>query len=94
MDSDAAYVGYGGPLGRATDAASPGSWSEQVFWTAVDWQKSITWRELRAVRLLLNGSFVHYVCDPSVRRMLVHDDNQAALSILNAMVSVSKTMMA
>lgn len=59
----------------------------------MDRHKSITWRELRAIRRLLSGSFARYVSDPTVCRLLVHEENQAVISILNAMVSASKAMM-
>ena len=50
-------------------------------------------RELRAVRLLLHRHFADYVSDPRVRRLLLHEDNQAVVYVLNAMVSASKEMM-
>lgn len=94
MHSDAADVGWGGTLGPNLQAGSPGLWEGQGFWGAEDRTASITLRELRAVRLLLHRSFSAFVSDPDTRRILVHEDNQAVVSILNAMVSASKPMMA
>lgn len=51
-------------------------------------------RELRAVRLLLHINFYDYVSEPSVRRILLHEDNQALMYVLNSMGSASKPMMA
>lgn len=93
MHSDAANVGYGGALGSNTLAGSQGSWVAQGFWTARDRAESINLRELRAVRLLLQKSFANYASQPQVRQRLVHEDNQAVVHILNAMVSSSPAMM-
>ena len=94
MHADAADVGYGGTLGKEVLAGSRGLWEGQGFWTAADRAHSITLRELRAVRLLLQRHFAEYVRRPHVQRLLLHEDNQAVCYILNAMVSASKPMMA
>lgn len=49
-------------------------------------------RELRAVRLLLSQSFSNYVSDPRVRNVLLHQDSQAVVEVLKAMVSAAKPM--
>lgn len=64
------------------------------FWSAEDRTQSITLRELRAVRLLLARSFAEYVSDCHTRHMVLHEDNQAVVFIINAMVSASRPMMA
>ena len=56
--------------------------------------QSITLRELGAVRMLLQRHFAAYVSRPDVRKLLLHEDNQAVCFILSAMVSSSKPMMA
>ncbi|PXF49274.1 hypothetical protein BWQ96_00848 [Gracilariopsis chorda] len=94
MHSDAADVSYGGTLGTNMAHGSPGSWVAQGLWSAADCAKSITLRELRAVRLLLARSFAAYVSDRRIRRLLLHEDNQAGVYILNSMVSASPAMMA
>ena len=94
LHSDAADVEYGRTLGTNMAAGSPGSWVAQGFWTAAERAKSITLCELRAVRLLISRSFVAYVSDRRVRRLLVHEDTQAVVYILNSMVSASPAIMA
>ena len=56
--------------------------------------RSITLWSLRAVRLLLRHHFAEYVRRPHVQRLLLHEDNQAVCYVLNAMVSVSKPVIA
>jgi hypothetical protein len=93
MHSDAADVGYGGTLGFDRTAGSQGLWAGRGMWEARDRAESITLRELRAVRLLLQRHFADYVRSPSTRKILLHEDNQAVVYILNAMVSSSTRMM-
>lgn len=94
MHSDAADVGYGGTLGLDTGAGQPGLWEGRGLWEARDRMEGITLRELKAVRLLLQRHFAEYVQDPSVQRLLLHEDNQAVVYVLNSMVSASRPMMA
>lgn len=94
MHSDAADVGYGGTLGFDEEQGSRGLWEGKGFWTTEERGQSITLRELRAVRLLLHRHFCDYVSAPGVRKILLHEDNQAVVFVLNAMVSSSKPMMA
>jgi hypothetical protein len=93
MHSDAADVGYGGTLGFNQEAGSPGLWAGRGMWEARDRAESITLRELRAVRLLLQRHFADYVRREETRKLLLHEDNQAVVYILNAMVSSSTRMM-
>jgi hypothetical protein len=93
MHSDAADVGYGGTLGFDRVAGSPGLWAGRGMWEASDRMESITLRELRSVRLLLQRHFADYVRSPATRKILLHEDNQAVVYILNAMVSSSTRMM-
>lgn len=94
MHSDAADVGYGGTLGFKVGQGLPGLWEGRGFWNATDRVHSITFRELRAVRLLFHRHFARYLPSPSIQRLLLHEDNQAVVCVLNAMVSASKAMMA
>ena len=92
MHSDAADVGYGDTLGKDERQGSRGLWVGQGFWSETDRARSITLRELQAVRLLLHRHFAAYVSSPRVRKVLLHEDNQAVVYILNAMVSASREM--
>jgi hypothetical protein len=93
MHSDEADVGYGGTLGFNKEAGSPGLWAGRGMWEARDRVESITLRELRAVRLLIQRHFADYVRREETRKLLLHEDNQAVVYILNAMVSSSTRMM-
>ena len=93
MHADAADVGYGGTLGWELEQGRPGMWAGRGFWTAADRVQSITLRELRAVRLLLQQHFAEYVKDDRVKRVLLHEDNRAVVYVLNAMVSASRPLM-
>lgn len=88
MHSNASDVGFGGALFFNMAAGSPGLWEAQCFWTTTPRA-----REPRAVRLLLVQSFAYYGSYPRTERVLLHEDNQAVVSILNSMVSVSHPMM-
>jgi hypothetical protein len=93
MHNDAAEVRYGGTLGFNQEASSPGLWAGRGMLEARDRAESITLRELWAVRLLLQRHFADYVRREETRKVLLHEDNQAVVYILNAMVSSSTRMM-
>lgn len=94
LHTDAADLGYGGTLGIGMTPGAPGLWEAQDIWSAADRAQSITLRELRSVRLLLSRYFAAFVSDPRTRHILLHQDNQAVVHVVNAMVSASKPMMA
>lgn len=94
MHSDAADMGYGGPLGHEALVGSRGLWEVKGFWTAADRAQSITLRELRAVRILLQRHFTVNVSRPEVHRLFLHKANMAVCYILNAKTSASKLMSA
>jgi hypothetical protein len=79
MHSDAADVGYRGTLGLLQNAGYPGLWEGLGFWEARDRAESITLRELRAVRLLLQCHFAEYVSREEMRKILLHKDKQAVV---------------
>jgi hypothetical protein len=64
------------------------------LWATEERAEVITLRELKAVRLLLQRYFASYVAQAETKRILLHEDNQAVVHILNAMVSASRPMMA
>jgi hypothetical protein len=94
MHSDAADVGYGGTLGLESEAGSPGLWEGHGLWATEERAEPITLRELKAVRLLLQKHFASFVARAETKQILLHEDNQAVVHILNAMVSASRPMMA
>jgi hypothetical protein len=94
MHSDAADVEYGGTLGMESEAGSPGLWEGRGLWATEERAEPITLRELKAVRLLLQRHFASFVAAAETKRILLHEDNQAVVHILNAMVSASRPMMA
>lgn len=93
MHSDASDVGFGETLGFDSTAGMPGLWESQGLGSAKDRLQSITLQELRAVQLRIAQSFVDYVSGRKRRRIPLREDNQAVVSIINAMVSASKPMM-
>jgi hypothetical protein len=94
MHSDAADVGYGGTLGMCSESGSNGLWKGRRLWSTEERAEPITLRELKAVRLLLQKNFAHFVAKAETKRVLLHENNQAVVNILNDMVSSSRPMMA
>ena len=81
---DAGPLGWGGVLSRPARLPVAG------FWTAAEASIHITFRELRAVRLLI----LHYLQELTGRRLLLYEDNQAVVAILASLVSRSPELMA
>jgi hypothetical protein len=59
------------------------------FWSAIDEQQHITWKELKAVRLAVL-SFLPLLRG---RKVLMHEDNQAVVVVLSHLTSRSPAMM-
>jgi hypothetical protein len=87
-------MGYGGTLGTNPEAGSPGFLEGRCLWAPEQRAQEIAMREPKAVRLLLQRQLASYVVQAETRRILSHEDNQAMVHILNAMVSASRPMMA
>ena len=84
LHSDAGPYGWGGAVDYArTHLPAHG------FWTPGEAELHITWRELRAVRLLI----MHFLPVLRRRRVLLYEDNQAVAQILTTLVSRSPLMM-
>jgi hypothetical protein len=49
---------------------------------------------MQAVRRLPQSHFALYIAQAETKRILLHEDNQAVVHILNAMISASRQMMA
>lgn len=94
LHTDAADVGYGGTL-NVSDLRPglPGQWNAQGIWSWRDRAESISYRELKAIRLILTGSLGSQLLHRGHRDLLLHVDNQAVVHITNALVSASRPMM-
>jgi hypothetical protein len=91
--TDAADLGFGGTLGPKGRTGERGLWESQGVWGWEDRATHITYRELKAVRLLLMGNLGQRVKDAGATKLLLHCDNAAVVHITNAMVSASRPMM-
>ena len=85
LSSDAGPYGWGGRVWRPERLAP--AWG---FWSPAEAQMHITWRELRAVRLLAEW----YAEVLRHRRVLLWEDNTAVVHIITNMVSRSPELMA
>jgi len=94
MHTDAADVGYGGTL-NAEDLSPgvDGNWRAQGILNWRDRAESISYRELKAIRLLLQGSLGKNVLDQGHKDLLLHVENQGVVHITNSFVSTSRPMM-
>jgi hypothetical protein len=93
LHSDASDVGYGGTLGPHSAQGEPGLWESQGIWGWADRAKSISYRELKAVRLLLQSQLARQIAKEGATHIRLHCDNQAVVHVVNAMVSASRPMM-
>lgn len=93
MHTDAADVGYGGTLGFRTEPGDPGLWESQGIWGWQDRAESISYRELKAIRLLLTGPLGDHLPDRGPSSLLIHCDNLPVVHVTNALVSASRPMM-
>ena len=94
IHTDAADVGYGGTLNvEDLSAGVPGKWKAQGIWSWKDRAQSISYRELKAIRMLLTGSLGKQLLHQHHRDLLLHVDNQAVVHVINALVSASRPMM-
>lgn len=94
IHSDAADVGWGGTLNsQDLRPGVSGQWQAQGIWSWQDRVESISYRELKAIRLLLTGSLGKRVVQEGHKNVLLHVDNQAVVHITNSFVSASRPMM-
>ena len=84
LSSDAGPYGWGGKVWKPEPMAP--AWG---FWTPAEAQMHITWRELRAVRLLAEW----YADVLRHRRILLWEDNTGVVNIITNMVSRSPELM-
>lgn len=94
IHTDAADVGYGGTLNdKDLQAGVAGMWCDQGVWNWRDRAESITYRELKAIRKVLQGAIGQEVMSRGVQKLLVHVDNQAVVHITNSFVTASRPLM-
>ena len=93
LHTDAADVGYGATLGRDMEAWSPGELEVQGIWLPFLRLKSITLRELVAVRMALEDSLVQARLQGDRSMLLLHVDNMAVFHIISNMVSAKPELM-
>ena len=84
LHADAGPYGWGGELDYSARLRPA-----HGFWTPHEAEMHITWRELRAVRLLVR----HYLPYLRRRRVLLYEDNQAVVAILTTLTSKSPQLM-
>lgn len=93
LHTDAADVGYGGTLGTDLEPGSPGDVHVQAVWSPFLRLKSITMRELVAVRKTLQHDLIQARLSGRKDTVLLHVDNMAVFYIVNNMVSSSPVLM-
>ena len=93
MHSDAAEVGYGGTLSPNGQPGDPGLWEAQAIWSYRDREDCISVRELRAVRLLLQGYIGRQSQVAGMHSLRVCVDNTAVVSAIRSFASASTPMM-
>jgi hypothetical protein len=100
MHTDAADLEYGGTLGQCGAAEQCGEWKAQGVWGWNERAESISYRELKAICLLLmiaaysgSKSFGAHLQDKGIRNLQLQCYNMAAVHVTNAMVSASRPMM-
>lgn len=93
LHTDAAEVGYGGTLARKGVPGDPGEWESQAIWTAGDREDCITVRELRSVRLLLEGRLGERSQEAGMRLLRLCGDNTGVVAVARTFTSASRPMM-
>lgn len=92
IHSDAADIGWGGTVGRELAAGSPGR-EIQGLWSAPERDKTIAWRELKALRLVLASLPAVETSSRRRRGVRCWVDNQAVVFIVRHMVTASDELM-
>lgn len=94
LHSDAADMGFEGTLNDPSLCAGvDGHWRAQEIWNWKDRAESISYRELKAIRKLLQGNLGTEIAKRGHENLLLHVDNQAVVHITNSFVSASRPMM-
>ena len=93
LHTDAADLGYGATLGHDMRPGSQGEITVQGIWSPFLRLKSITLRELTAVRLALEDALVQAQVSGDKSMILLHVDNMAVFHIIRNMVSAKPELM-
>lgn len=93
LHTDAADVGYGATLGQDMRAGSQGEVEVQGIWSPFLRLRSITLRELVAVRMALEDSVVQSRLTGDHSIVLLHVDNMAVVHIISNIVSAKTELM-
>jgi hypothetical protein len=91
--TDAADLGFGGALEPIGQLGDRGLCESQGVWGWEERAAHITYRELKAVLLLLMGNLGQRVKNAGAAKLLLHCENAAVVLIMNAMVTASRPMM-
>lgn len=93
VHTDATDVGYGGTINLTyVFPVIQGQHQIQGIWACRDCAESITYRELKAIRLLRSGKLGKVLLDMETKYLLLHVDSQAVVHIINLLVSYSRPM--
>jgi hypothetical protein len=93
MHTDAADVGYGGTLDSSGEPGEDGVWHEQGIWSWRDRAEPISVRELRAIRMLIQGALGERSATEGLKVLRLCIDNTACVHVTRAFVSSSRAMM-
>jgi hypothetical protein len=93
LHSDTADMGYGGTLGATGAPGECGLREVEGVWVSKDRSESITYRELRAVCMLLMGNLGEKILNLETKELLLRTDKTGVVHITNVPVSASQPMM-
>lgn len=94
MYADAADVGFGYTLSTdSLEADKFGMWCDQAMWSLRERAESITFRDLNAVRLLLERKLGEATTAHDLKHLRLWCDNQTAVHVTNSFVSASQSLM-
>lgn len=68
-------------------------WCDQCVWNWRDREESITFRELKSIRLLLQGNLGKQVAVKGIQELLLHLENKSVVRIMNSFVTESRSLM-
>lgn len=94
LNANTADVGYCGTLNSADNRLEvSGELQIQGVWSWKDRAKTITYRELKAIRVLMVGPMGQKIIYEKHKNILLHGDKKAVVQITNGLVFASRPMM-